>query len=343
MKYHVFIGSTLDDLKNERKDIPRIIMELGHIPVSAECLDSSAKNYDKLLEKIIEECDFFIAIVAFKYALKGVKTSPLEAEYKIACKKSVPVISLIIDDKARWKASKKEKDNAVIKKLNEFKNKLRLGEFETWLNTTDLCQKLLNMLIMQINAAPQNGWVRSDHAVSPMVANELARLSAENEQLKRQIRGESGEVIARLREQMKNALKVLAINKVILSFYYMSGETWENSRKFRYLRIFKLLAPELSVGKTTAEICRFLGTVLNPDLEKTVRKDYPIPSNSVKKIMADFSMLKIIKCVNENDTETSADVKLIDEIWEITEYGKELFSAYRMRQLERTVETPDDD
>jgi len=29
MKYHIFIGSTLDDLKNERKGIPRIIMALG--------------------------------------------------------------------------------------------------------------------------------------------------------------------------------------------------------------------------------------------------------------------------------------------------------------------------
>jgi hypothetical protein len=51
MKYHIFIGSTLEDLKDERREIPRIIMELGHIPVSAEYLDSTSKNYKKLLEK----------------------------------------------------------------------------------------------------------------------------------------------------------------------------------------------------------------------------------------------------------------------------------------------------
>ena len=333
----------MDDLKNERRDIPRIIMELGHIPVSAEYLDSSGKNYDKLLEKTIEECDFFIAIIAFKYAQKGVKTSPLETEYNIACKKEIHVISLLIDDKARWKASKKEKENALIKKMDEFKKKLRLGPYETWLNAADLCQKLQSLLVLQINLLHQYGWVRADRAVSPMVANELARLSAENEQLKRQIRIESGEIVAQLREQMKNALKVLALNKVILSFYYMSGETWENSRKFRYLKIFKLLAPELSVRKTTAEISRFLGTVLNPDLEKTVRKDYPVPSNSIKKIMADFSMLKLVKCINEIDTKTPAEMKTMDEIWEITEYGKELYSAYRMKQLEKAIEMPDED
>ncbi|MCL2244416.1 MAG: DUF4062 domain-containing protein [Treponema sp.] len=342
MKNHIFIGSTLDDLKNERRDIPRIIMELGQIPVSAEYLDSSEKNYNKLLEKTIEDCDFFIAIAAFKYAQKGEKTSSLEQEYNIALKKDIPVISLIIDNKARWKASKKEKESALIRKMDELKKKLCLGPHETWLSSADLNQKMRNLLIMQMNVTPKSGWVRADRAVSPMVANELARLSAENEQLKKQIKIEGGEIAAQLREQMKNALKVLALNNVTLSFYYMSGENWENSRKFRYLKIFILLTPELSVGKTTAEVSRFMGTVLNPDLEKTVRRDYPVPSNSVKKIMADFSMLKIVRCINEISAETPEN-KMTDEIWEITEYGKELYSAYRMKQLENAVENPEDE
>jgi hypothetical protein len=334
MKYHIFVGSTLDDLKNERREIPRIIMELGHIPVTAEYLDSTSKNYDKLLEKIIEECDYFIALIAHKYSPKDVKISPLESECNIAHRKNVPIISLIIDEKARWKATKKEKDPDLIKKVEVLKKRLRPGISDTWLNSTDLCQKLQNLLIQQINLAPQNGWVRADQAVTPSVANELSRLSIENEQLRHQIKIESGEIVSRLREQLKNALKVLALNKVMLSFFYASGENWENSRRFRYLRIFKLLVPELAIGKTTAEVSRFLGTVLNPDLDKPVRKDHPTPSNTIKKIMADLSMLKLVRCVNKN--EDSGD----DEIWEITEYGKELYSAYRMRQLKKAFVKP---
>ena len=334
MKYHIFIGSTLDDLKNERKEIPRIIMELGHIPVTAEYLDSTAKNYDKLLEKIIEECDYFIAVIAHKYAPKGVKISPLESECNIAYRKNVPIISLIIDEKARWKATKKEKEPGLVKKVEDLKKRLRPGISDTWLNSTDLCQKLQSLLIQQINLAPRNGWVRADQAIAPSVANELSRLSTENEQLRHQIKIESGEIITKLRAQMKNAFKVLALNKVMLSFYYASGDNWENSRRFRYLRIFKLLVPELAIGKTTAEISRFLGTVLNPDLDKPVRKDYPTPSNTIKKIMADLSMLKLVRCVKKN--EGSSD----DETWETTEYGKELYSAYRMRQLKKAFIKP---
>jgi hypothetical protein len=322
MKYHVFIGSTPDDLKTERREVFRIIMELGHIPVAVEYIDSSAANTTPLVQKTIEECDYFVALAAYKYRP--------ETEYAIAVKKGIPVISLIIDEKARWKSFKKDKEAELVKKQEEFKKKLRNGAYAVWLNTTDLCQKAQSLLIREMNLNPQTGWVRADQTVKPWVANEFARLSSENETFRRQIKIEDGEIVARLREQMKKTLKVLALNKVTLSFYYVSGDNWENTRSFRYLRLFKLLAPELALGKTTTEISRFLGTVLNPDLEKTVRKDYPTPSNTIKKIMADFDLLKLVKCVNGE--EGSA----VDEIWEITEYGKELYSIYRMRQLEKS-------
>ena len=319
----------MDDLKNERKELSRIVMELGHIPVMADYLDTGVKNAPQLLQKTIEECDYFIALVAHKYSAPGGKIIPLAAEYSIAVKKGIPLIALIIDEKARWKSAKMETDAALIQKLEDIKTSLRRGTYDAWSNTADLCQKAQIMLIQEINLNPRPGWIKSDQAVGPVVANELSRLSSENEILRRQIKTEDGDIVTKLREQLKHAIKVLALNKVTLSFYYASGDNWENTRQFRYLRIFKLLVPELALGKTTAELSRFLGTVLNPNLDKTVRKDYPTPSNTIKKIMADFSMLKLVRCTNEEDGNKG------DEIWEITEYGKELYSAYRMRQLEK--------
>ena len=331
MKYHIFIGSTLDDLKNERKELPRIVMELGHIPVMADYLDGSAKNTPKLLQKAIEECDYFIALVGHKYTAADGKVLPLVAEYSIAAKKGIPVLALVVDDKARTKPAKKEKSASFISKLNNFKDKLRGGICETWTNLPDLCLKTQTILLQELNINAQHGWVKADKLIEPTVANELSRLSSENDELRRRIRLEDSAAMAKLEDEQKHALKVLALNRVTLSFYYASGDNWENSRQFRYIRIFKILVPELAIGKTTAEISRFLGTVLNPDLDKTVRKDYPTPSNTIKKIMADFSMLKVFKCVNEGE------VKVGDEIWEISEYGKELFSAYRMHQLEKAL------
>ena len=191
----------------------------------------------------------------------------------------------------------------------------------------------MGLLIREITIHPRQGLVKAGETVDPLVVNELSRLSRENGELKKRIKMESGEFVTRLGEQMKHTLKVLALNKAALSFYYTSGENWEHTRKFRYLRLFRLLVPELSLGKTTAEISRFLGNVMNPDLEKTVRRDYPTPSNTIRKIMADFSLLKLVKTPEAGGRAgNSGD----DEVWEITGYGKELYAACRLRQLEQT-------
>jgi hypothetical protein len=330
MKYHIFIGSTLDDLKNERKMLPRIVMELGHIPVMADYLDDTARNSQNLLQKIIEECDYFVALAANKYSDMDGKVTPLVKQCSLAAKKGIPVLALVIDEKARSTKAKKEQDPALIRKLDSFKSRLREGPYETWLNAPDLCQKAQSLLVQELNINARPGWVRAEKLIDPTVANEISRLSSENDILRRRIRVDDGELVSRLRDQIKHTIKVLALNKVTLSFYYASGDNWENSRQFRYIRIFKLLVPELALGKNVAEISRFFGMVLNPNLDKTVRKDYPTPTNTIKKIMADFSMLKLVRCINDEGTSD-------EEVWEITEYGKELYSAYRMRQLEKAV------
>ena len=134
---------------------------------------------------------------------------------------------------------------------------------------------------------------------------------------------EGTDIVRKIREQMKQALKVMAANRISLSFYYINSENWENTRSFRYIKLFRLLCPELSLPRNTADISHFLGNILNPDLEKTVRKDFPVPSNSVKKFMADLALLKLLKCSGSGD----------NEVWELTEFGKETFAIYRLRQM----------
>jgi hypothetical protein len=68
-----------------------------------------------------------------------------------------------------------------------------------------------------------------------------------------------------------------------------------------------------------------LGKVLNPDLEKTVRKNYPTPSNTIKKLLSDFALLKLVQYSCQGGR----------EVWKITGYGQEVYAAYRIRQMER--------
>ncbi|MDR3139388.1 MAG: DUF4062 domain-containing protein [Treponema sp.] len=332
-KYHIFISSAPEDLKNERLELEKLIFELGHIPVVPALFDTENKTEGKIVNKIIEECDYFLVPVAHKYGAER-RPSPAEAEFSHAVRAGIPVIALIIDEKARRKASKREKEGPLIEALENFKDKLRDYPYDTWAGVAEVRQKTRAILIQEMNLNPRQGWVRGNEAVQPGVANELARLSSENEALKRQLKPgkeSSRETLTRLKAHTRRALKILSSNKIFLSFYYAAGKNWENTREYRYLHLFKLLAPELSLGKNTAELSRFLGNTLNPDPGKTPRKDFPAPSNTIKKVMADFALLKLVKTA-ENYPGSGED-----EAWEITEYGKDLYAAYRMHQLERAA------
>ena len=328
-KYLVFISSTQDDLKAERQELVRIVAEMGAIPVAMDAFDITQEADRKVIHKAVENCDYFLNLTAHKGGEGIGKVSALELEYSYAVKAGLPVLALIISEKARWKDTKKEKDPVAKKALDAFRKKLENHNHDTWLNSGDLRHKALALLSREMNLNPRRGWVPSTQAVEPAIANELCRLIQENETLRRAIETEGPDIVKKIREQIKEVLKVLAANRISLSFYYIDGENWENTKKFRYLRLFRLLAPELSIPKTVAEVSHFLGNILNPDLTKTktVRKDYPTPSNTIKKIMADFTLLKLVKCTGSGDNET----------WGMTEFGKEVFAAYRLRQMKKPL------
>ena len=324
-KYLVYISSSLDDLKAERKELIRVVSELGAIPITMDAFDLNQDEDRKLIYKTIEECDYFVNITAHKRGAEVGKSFAIAVEYSHAVKMKIPVLALIISEKARWKASKKEKEAAAKKTIDAFRKKLEDHAHEVWTTTSDLRQKALALLSREIHLNPRGGWVHSDEAVSPSVANELCRLLQENETLRSRINIEETGVVKMIKDQVKSTMKKLAATKISLSFYYTEGENWENTQVFRHIKLFRLLTPELSTPKTINEISHFLGNILNPDLEKTVRKDFPTPTNTIKKIMADFIVLKLVKLSDTGG----------NEAWVTTEFGKETFSVIRLRQMAR--------
>ncbi|MCL2832894.1 MAG: DUF4062 domain-containing protein [Treponema sp.] len=324
-KYQIYFSSALDDLKNERKELLKIITELGAIPVSMENFDINSAEDLELIKKAIQESDYFVNLIAYKCGPAAGKTFSAEIEYTWAQKFQVPVLSFIIDEKARWKASKKEKSKESAKALEHFKKRLRENHAINWTTTADLCQKAYTCLVREMNLNPRQGWVRGNDSAMPVTANELARLSSENDYLRSRMRIQGSDT-SPTEEQIKHCLKVLAANKISLSFWYTTSENWEDTMVIRYIKLFRLLSPELIIAKNTLELTRFLGAILNPNLEKTVRKENPTPTNTIKKIMADFCLLRLARAIS-----------LDDEAWELTEYGREVFAAYRLRQMSRAI------
>lgn len=325
-KYLIFISSAVEDVKAERAALARVIWELGHVPVMPDGFDAADSTARRIVKRLISDCDYFLTLTAHKYGLMPNGESRLTDEYLMALKAEAPVLALIIDEKARWKGARKEQDEAAIRALEDFKVKLRAHPHAFWATLPELENKARELLLQEMFLNPRQGWSPGGGAVHPQVVNELGRLIVENEKLKKYVLT-LGSGPSQWQEKIKHTLEVLTSNNETLSFFYAPGGNWENTIKCRYLRLFKLLAPELYTGKTIAELSRFLGSVLNPDLSRTVRKDYPVPSNTIKKIMADFNLLKLVQFFGKEGNDT----------WELTEFGKEIYAAYRLRQFERRL------
>jgi hypothetical protein len=325
-KYHIFISSTPDDLKNERIALTRLIWEMGHIPVCLDDFDITNEDDRRVIKRLIGDCDYFLALTAHKYGPVVDGSSGTEMEYACAIKLGIPVLGLIIGEKARWKESKWEQDAALVSALDDYKRRLQAHPHIFWTNGQDLKQKAREILAQEMFLNTRNGWTVGDALAGPPAINVMSRLIAENEDLKRQLLARDT-AASPWRTRIKHTLSMLAGHRTTLSFFYNPGETWENTIKCRYLKLFHLLTPELYLGKNAAELSRFLGNILNPDLTRAVRKDYPTPSNTIKKIMTDFHLLKLVHYTGNKNEET----------WELSGYGKDVYAAYRMRQFDRVL------
>jgi hypothetical protein len=217
-KYHVYISSTTDDLKNERQALNRLVWELGHIPVCLDTFDVTNGEDQRIIKRIIGECDYFLSLVAYHYGPQTDGAAGTEVEYTHAVQEGVPVIGLLISDKARWKKSKQDADPALISSMDEFKRRLQAHPHIFWNNIVDLKQKAREVLTQEMFLDPRNGWTIGDLLPGPPAANVMGRLITENEEMKRQIliRGND---MAQWQEKMKHTLGILAGNKITLSFY----------------------------------------------------------------------------------------------------------------------------
>jgi DNA-binding PadR family transcriptional regulator len=186
----------------------------------------------------------------------------------------------------------------------------------------------------QFNTNPRTGWVKSSESMGPEVLKEISRLSTENSDLRKEIEEYENKLNNEEKAEFEKTLNTLKHNKRSPSFFYYGGEDWEyENEEFTLLEIFNLLAPELMIENSSKYCSMYLGTMLNPDKERELRAEWPIPSNTVRKILADLNVLEIIKPSTKKHS-----VKDENDYWTLTEQGKKLFKEVRRELLDKNLE-----
>jgi hypothetical protein len=222
-KYQVFVSSTFSDLKDTRESITWELLKSDFIPVGMENFSAEDGRGWDTIERAIDSSDYYVLLIAGMYGSTDNATGLgwTEREYDYAKARGVPVLSFVRDlgsvpgDKVDT-GDKRARLDAFIKKVEA--SHLR----EKWTTEDDLRAKVPIAILKQANrdeadGKARPGWYRGP--VSGVPLDEIAKLSAENRDLRAQLAAAPGvpKVLAKLQALPQSApidVRCLSLNGV---------------------------------------------------------------------------------------------------------------------------------
>lgn len=169
IKYQVFVSSTFEDLKDERKEITQAILESNCIPAGMEMFPASNRTQWEVIKNVIDESDIYLVIIAGRYGSEGIdekgnKVSYTEMEFDYAIETGKPVIALLHEDIGSLPKGKCESSQRKNRKLKNFIDKARTGRMiKKWSNKDNIKSATLTALhaFKEDETCKLNGWVQS--------------------------------------------------------------------------------------------------------------------------------------------------------------------------------------
>jgi len=192
-KYQVFISSTYEDLKAERKAVEETIIRSGDIPVGMEAFPAADEVQFEFIKTVIDSCDYYVLIIGGRYgSLASEGISFTEKEYHYAVSKNIPVLVFPHGDPESIPVLKSEKSAESAKLLQAFIEKASSGRLrKTWTTIDGLKLAIRESLDYAKATKPRPGWVRGDSIASIETLMEIESLRKANSELKEQIQRET--------------------------------------------------------------------------------------------------------------------------------------------------------
>jgi len=325
-KYQIFVSSTYEDLKDERQQVIKATLEMGHIPVGMEMFSAGDEEQWKVITRQIDESDYYVVVIAHRYGSVIEGISYTEKEYDYAVSKGVPVMGFIVNDNASWSPTSMETDLIKKEALIKFQEKVKKKPINYWDSSKDLYGKFSISLSKIFTTNPRVGWVKGSEALRPAFTNELTRLSHENAHLRADLQKVLNKEEKDKHTERKEIIEILKANKFEVSFWYEGETDWAKGKETDLFELFGILAPEMLVEKSTIDSAGFLARMLNWGGKK-LRKNWPIPSNRFHEYLGDFVSLGLIK-----PSQKKHSLKDTNHYWTLAEEGQEVLKMLRLEK-----------
>lgn len=219
-KYQVFVSSTYEDLKEHRDQAVKTILRMGHLPVGMEMFNAADNTQWEIIKRHIDNSDYYVVILAHRYGSIDPEDgiSYTEKEYDYALEKGVPCLGFVIDSSISWPPNLMAKGEDAVK-LEAFKIKIKSRMVSFWTSSDNLALYISSSLSEAFNTKPRIGWVRANEVTTtPLVAEELSRLSKRNEELTTELalRARKGDDSDELLKILQNLIYELEVDGGII-------------------------------------------------------------------------------------------------------------------------------
>jgi hypothetical protein len=100
-RYQIFISSTFEDLRAERKAAVEAVFERGHIPIALENFSPSNESDLQVIKSAMKDCQVYVAILGHRYGtmVPDKDYSFTEFEYDLAQQYKLKTLTFILNDK----------------------------------------------------------------------------------------------------------------------------------------------------------------------------------------------------------------------------------------------------
>jgi hypothetical protein len=327
VKYQIFISSTFEDLRAERDQVIRAVLEMGHIPVGMEMFSAADEEQWRIIQRHIDESDYYVVIIAHRYgSVTDEGISYTRKEYEYAREVGVPTLGFILDQSASWSPKYVDRDDATRELLDDFRALVREKPVSEWRSASDLYGKCSVALMKAFTGSPRQGWIRATESLGPEVTAELSRLSAENSRLRLQLDDAMSMTESEKLRELQHLRATLLRNTLELSYRRTRRDEWRAAGSRTMWHLFSLVAPDLLVEASVEATAHWLAMNIGDDEEGPTDI---VPLNQIKGLFGDFMALGVVE-----PSKKKHSVSDTGEYWTLTEIGRSLFHYVRRVELE---------
>lgn len=214
-KLQVFVSSTFTDLIEERQAAVEAILSSGNIPAGMELFTAADESQMTIIKRWIDESDVYMLIQGGRYgsieAASGKSYTQLEYEYAVDQNK--PLFAVVLSenfiDKKVSEVGKSVLERENNKELGEFK-KLVMSKMIRYCDDSKDIKIAVHETLSEFSYRKELiGWIRGDNAInSSLLADEIARLAKENNELRKLAKNEQ--------EALYNGLQYSELKKLLI-------------------------------------------------------------------------------------------------------------------------------